>query len=108
MYIRWVDSNKLVEFLPVFFAIGIVLIIIIWGLNFIVKKQDEKKELITKTVKILEKPIQQGNIEWYVVEDEDGERIRLRSFRANDIIIAVGDKGILKYRGQTIESFQRL
>lgn len=60
----------------------------------VIKKQDENKELVTRTVKVLEKPVQQGNIEWYVIEDENGERLKLRSFNANDMIITVGDKGI--------------
>lgn len=56
---------------------------------------------------VLEKPIQQGNIEWYVIECEDGRRLQLRSFQGNRLIIAVGDIGIISYKGKTIQSFQR-
>lgn len=62
----------------------------------LVKKQDNNKELVTQKVKVLEKPIKQGNIEWYVVECENGERLKLRNFQANDIIIAVGDIGTIE------------
>ena len=74
---------------------------------FFIKRQDNNKELITKKVKILEKPVQQGNIEWYVVECESGERLKLRSFQANNLIITVGDVGMISYRGCTIQTFQR-
>lgn len=69
--------------------------------------QDNYKELLTQKVTLLEIPVQQGNVGWYVVECEDGERLKLRSFQANNIIIAVGDVGIISYKGQTIQSFQR-
>lgn len=52
------------------------------------------------------KPIQQGNVEWYVVECENGERIKLRSFQANNLILSVGDKGLFGYQGKTIKTFK--
>ncbi|MGN1113240.1 MAG: hypothetical protein ACI4RP_08550 [Acutalibacteraceae bacterium] len=61
-----------------------------------------------RKVKILEKPIQQGNVEWYVVELENGVRTKLRSLKENQIKITVGDVGTIVYRGKTIQSFQRL
>lgn len=78
----------------------------IWGI-FICEKKDDNKELIVKKVKVLEKPYQQGDIEWYVMECENGERIKLRSFQANNVIITIGDVGIVSYRGKTVQSFQR-
>lgn len=39
---------------------------------------------------------------------ENGERKKLRSFHADTIFIAVGDEGILEYRGITIQSFQAI
>ena len=49
-----------------------------------------------------------GNIEWYVVEFENGERKKLRNFHADTIFIAKydGDEGILEYRGITIQSLE--
>lgn len=107
MYVR-VNSNKIVEMLPMFFAILIGIAVCVWVIFLLLKKKDESKQLITRTVKVLEKPVQQGMVEWYLVECENGERLKLRSFKANSLIITVGDKGIMGYRGQTIESFKRL
>lgn len=44
---------------------------------------------------------------WYVVECEDGERLKLRSFEPNKLLVSVGDVGILGYSGQTIQTFNR-
>lgn len=101
------DGSDLIEMLPIFFCILTVFMIAALGCYYFLKRQDDNKELLTKKVKVLEKPIHQGNIEWYVVECENGERLKLRSFQANNIIIAVGDEGTISYRGKTIYSFQR-
>ena len=106
MYIR-TGSSDFIAMVPIFFCALIAIMIIVWAFYFFVKRQDNNKELITRKVKVLEKPVQQGNVEWYVVECENGERLKLRSFQANNIIIAVGDAGILGYRGKTIQSFKR-
>ena len=106
MYVQ-TRSIDLAEMLPIFFGILIGLAIIVWIFYVVVKKQDDNKELITRKVKILEKPVHQGNIEWYVVECENGERLKLRSFQGNKLIVSVGDVGIIKYRGKTVQSFQR-
>ncbi|NSD95066.1 DUF2500 domain-containing protein, partial [Fusicatenibacter saccharivorans] len=79
-----------------------------WIGYFILKSKDNSKPLEKAKVKILEKPVQKGNIEWYVVEFENGERKKLRSFHADTIFIAVGDEGILEYRGITIQAFHPL
>lgn len=68
---------------------------------------EKNKKLISQKATVLEKPVQQGNVEWYVMECENGDRIKLRSFQGNSLFISVGDKGIVSYRGQTIESFKR-
>lgn len=95
------------KIIPLFFGILIGLCIVILMFYLFMKRKDSIKPLLTKKVKILEKPIQQGNVEWYVVECENGERLKLRSFQANQVIIAVGDVGIISYKGKTIQSFQR-
>lgn len=51
--------------------------------------------------------MRQGNIEWYIVECENGERIKLRNLQADKVIIAEGDSGLISYKGQTIQSFKR-
>lgn len=102
-----INSSDIIDMVPIFFGILVALMIIFSVLYFFVKRQDNNKELIIQRVKVLEKPIQQGNIEWYVVECENGERIKLRSFQADKIIIAIGDEGVISYKGQTIQSFRR-
>lgn len=102
-----VNGNNIAEILPFFFIALVVIGVLMWAIYFFVKKQDDTKELMTKKVKVLEKPIQQGNIEWYILECENGERLKLRSFQANSIMITVGDIGIVSYKGQTIQKFER-
>lgn len=102
-----IDTNSLGELFPIFMGVLFGLCIISVILFVVLKNSDNKKPLITNEAKILEKPLQQGNIEWYLVEFTNGERCKLRNLNANRIIISVGDVGIVNYRGKTIESFQR-
>lgn len=81
--------------------------IIAWGIFFVLKKSDNNKQLIVKRVKILEILPAHHLVGWYVVECEDGERLKLRSFEPNKLLVSVGDIGILGYRGQTIQTFNR-
>ncbi len=105
------SDNDIMEFIaevvPIMEIMIPILLFVLIIAYFVLKNADNKKELITKKVTILEKLVQNGNVAWYIVECENGERIRLRNLQANRIIIAVGDKGIMKYRGQTIQSFER-
>lgn len=71
------------------------------------KSKDLSMPLITKQAKILEKTISQGSVEWYNVELEDGERLKLRNLKAKTMIITAGDTGMLSYRGKTIVEFNR-
>ena len=41
------------------------------------------------------------------VEFENGERLKLRNLNAHKMILSAGDVGILRYKGMTIEAFQR-
>ncbi len=102
-----INSSDFLEVLPIIFGVLIAIMIVAVVFYYFVKKQDDSKQLVTRKVKVLEKPIQQGNIEWYVMQCENGERLKLRSFQANSLIIAVGDVGVVSYKGQTIQSFQR-
>lgn len=101
-------SFSILEVLPIIFGVLIGLIIILLIVNNILKNQDSKKELIVCRVTVIEKLSQQGNIGWYIMEMENGKRIKIRSFKSNTILLFAGDKGILKYRGQTLEDFQRI
>lgn len=100
-------SIDLVEMLPIFFGVLIGICILLILTYLILKNKDKNKKLISKKVTVLEKPIQQGNVVWYIMECENGDRIKLRSFQGNSLFISIGDKGIVSYRGQTIESFKR-
>ena len=102
-----INDIDLTMALPMFFVIMMVLLVVGVIVYSYVIKMDDKRPLMTEIVKVLEKPIQQGNIEWYVVECENGVRMKLRNLHANSIIIAVGDVGTVSFRGQTIETFER-
>lgn len=106
MYVRR-ESMDLAEILPIFFGVLIGLCIVLILAYVFLKNKDKNKKLISQKVTVLEKPVQQGNVEWYVMECENGDRIKLRSFQGNSLFISVGDKGIVSYRGQTVESFKR-
>lgn len=101
------NSMDFWEIVPMFFAIMVGILVLLMLAYVFYQNKDKKKELISKKGTVLEKPIQQGNLEWYVMEDENGERMKLRSFQGNSLFISVGDKGIVSYRGETIESFKR-
>lgn len=103
----YVNGSNLIQYVPMFFGILIVMCIMMWLLVLFVKKKDDSQPLQTMRGKILEKPVQQGNIEWYVVEFEDGRRLKLRNFQSNHLIVSVGDEGMISYKGKTIQSFQR-
>lgn len=102
-YVRIGGSSFSNEDIFAFVVVILVIGIASWIGYFILKSKDNSKPLEKAKVKILEKPVQKGNIEWYVVEFENGERKKLRSFHADTIFIAVGDEGILEYRGITIQ-----
>ncbi len=106
MYVRR-ESMDLAEILPIFFGVLIGLCIVLILAYVFLKNKDKNKKLISQKVTVLEKPVQQGNVEWYLMECENGDRIKLRSFQGNSLLISVGDKGIVSYRGQTVESFKR-
>lgn len=101
------NSMDFWEIVPMFFAIMVGILVLLMLAYVFYQNKDKKKELISKKVTVLEKPIQQGNLEWYVMECENGDRIKLRSFQGNSLFISVGDKGIVSYRGETIETFKR-
>ena len=102
------SSSDTASFFTGLFIALIIIGICAWLVYFFVKAKDNSKPLKTARVKILEKPVQNGSIEWYVVEFENGERKRLRNFHGNTVLITVGDKGIIEYRGITIQSFRSL
>lgn len=101
-------SINILEILLIMFGVLIGIVIVLLVVNRIITNGDAKKELIVCRVTVIEKLSQQGSIGWYIMETENGQRIKIRSFKANTILLSVGDKGILKYRGRTLEDFQRI
>lgn len=92
-----------------FLGLMIVLLIIgiiAWLAFFYLKIKDQNKPLQKVQCKVLERVSKNGNIEWYLVEFEDGSRKRLRNFHALDkVIISPGDRGVIEVRGITIQAF---
>ncbi len=87
-------------------------IIFIFLLIVIVKSKhkDDKKKLITDTVKIIEKlPPKKRTLtlgDWYIVETAQGDRFKLRNIDTKNLFISVGDCGNISYKGETIISFK--
>lgn len=100
------SPDDIIEFIFVLAIVLCVLGLICWIAFFFLRSKDQSKPLQTATVKILEKPVSQGLVEWYVVEFQNGERMKLRNFNVNKVFIAVGDIGTITYSGMTIQSFQ--
>ena len=94
------NMDDLIALFPVLFGILIAMAILAWVAVYFVKRMDNNKPLITKIYSL-------GEIEWYVVEFENGERLKLRNLNAHKMILSAGDVGILRYKGMTIEAFQR-
>ena len=98
------------EFLSTFIAFIIVLAgisILAWIVFYFIKNSDKTKPVITKRVKILAKLPGAHMVGWYLVECEDGERLKLRTFENHKVLFSVNDIGIIRYQGNTILSFQK-
>lgn len=106
-YFRIGTSSDIMSDLAILIVVFGVLGIACWVIFFYLKGKDKSKPIQTAKVKILEKPVSQGLVEWYVVEFENGERKKLRNFNVNEVLITTGDVGIIKYSGITIQSFQK-
>lgn len=107
-YISSYDIDDAMDSVMMGILIGLIGVgIIAWGIFYFLKKSDNNKQLIVKRIKILEILPVNHLVGWYFVECEDGERLKLRSFEPNKLLVSVGDIGILGYRGQTIQTFNR-
>ena len=82
--------------------IGVSIIVIFY---LIKRAYDNKKKLITKRVKIKRKVVKSKNVEWYIAECQNGERLKLKNSQASTI--SIDDIGIVTYRGKVIQSFMR-
>ena len=87
-----INISDIGKYIPMFLAILVVFVVVMLFLCIFVMNKDNGKELKTKRAKILEKPVQQGNIEWYVVEFENGVRgVAMNLEDSNVGVILMGD-----------------
>ena len=86
----------------------LIIVVIVTVIFYLIKKvYDKKKELITKRVKIKRKIVKSKNVERYIAECQNGERLKLKNPQASTLSISIGDIGIVSYRGKVIKSFRR-
>lgn len=107
MYYTESRSSEILEMLPIAFGVMIGLVIVLLIINALLKNKDSKKELITCRATVTENLGDSCGTAWYIMETENGQRIKLRSFQTRTLLLMVGDRGIVKYRGETLEDFQR-
>lgn len=70
------DIEDMVAFvIAVWIVIALILAIAV-VVCYCIRRSDDTKPLISKKVRVLEKPTQNGNIEWYIMECVDGQRFR--------------------------------
>ena len=97
----------IVSLFRIFLIIGIVVVVAIIALIVIFANKGKHKNIVqTAKVKVVEKLAQNGNVEWYGVEFENGARARLCYTQGATIPMNVGDVGIIRYKGEMIEMFQ--
>lgn len=102
-----ISMDDITTFVIMLAIVAITISVVAMVLFKMNKSKDLSMPLITQRAKILEKTLSQGNIEWYNVELEDGQRLKLRNLNAKTMIITAGDIGILSYQGKTIVDFKR-
>ena len=91
----------------IFLIIGIIVVVAIVALIIIFANKGKHKNIVqTAKVKVVEKLAQNGNVEWYGVEFENGTRARFCYTQSATIPMNVGDVGVIRYKGEMIEMFQ--
>ena len=99
------SDGDLIQVSIIIIVAGLVLGVCAWVAVGVQRTKDNSKPLQRREAKIVEKPTKTPTVEWCVVEFENGERMKLRNFHVDTVIIAVGDVGIIDYRGITIQAF---
>ena len=84
------DYDALFGAFTTFFIIMAGFAILVWTIFYFIKN-----------------PIKTNLVGWYLVEFENGERLKLRTFEPRKVFFSAGDIGILRYQGITILSFQK-
>lgn len=83
-------------------------LIIVAGIsNAVIMNKDKKNPMQSDVGTVLEITRSNMGIEWYVIEFEDGSRKRMRNLNSTRLVMTKGDRGLISYRGNTIESFVR-
>ena len=101
------DYDALFVAFTTFFIIMAGFAILVWTIFYFIKKSDKNKPVFATRAKILEKITDTLFVGWYLVEFENGERLKLRTFEPRKVFFSAGDIGILRYQGITILSFQK-
>ena len=83
----------------------IVIMIVAASLATYSRHKDDNKPMKEESGKTLEKVHGKLNEEYFLVEFSSGERKRLQSFPAGTICATVGEKGIIRYKGDSIVGF---
>ena len=93
-----------------FFAaiiIGIIIaVIFVLAVKSSINNKDMDKPLITEHGRIVEKTLSQVDMEWYIVELDNHQRVKMRNPHPNSVLLSVGDYGEIGYKGNTICSFR--
>ncbi len=102
-----IDSQSVVEFLPMMFAIMIGMCIVLWIIVAVKNKENESLPIMRAHAVLLEKPQETpGGIAIVVATTfqlDDGRRVRLSVPAKHNLI--VGDKGMLTWQGTAFRSF---
>lgn len=98
------DAQMIFTIFWVVFGFALVVIIAMVVKN---RKKDNRKPLCSVNGTVIEKTAPQVGVEWCIIESESGQRIRLRNLHSNELLLSVGDKGTVDYRGDTIQYFSR-
>ncbi len=75
------DYDALFGAFTTFFIIMAGFAILVWTIFYFIKKSDKNKPVFATRAKILEKITDTLFVGWYLVEFENGERLKLRTFR---------------------------
>lgn len=99
------SDGDLIQVSIIIIVAGLVLGVCAWVAVGVQRTKDNSKPLQRREAKIVEKPTKTPTVEWCVVEFENGERMKLRNFHPNSVLLAVGDTGVIDYKGITIMAF---
>lgn len=108
-------SDEVLDFLEgdgfLFISVMIIVLFMTVIICTIIKiKKDALKPMRSGKCKVIEKSADTDGIvkmENIVVQFTDGQRLRLKNYKSYKTTVAVGDEGIVFYKGTTMQSFSR-